>query len=148
MKNLISLFSGPSFLPTLQILIAALGVLAMLLGLHVRFRNRNAQHWSPTRGKVIFSQLQSSADNQYRLCVAFRYRVKKRSVDSHPITITVPGHPAQANRTLKRLTLGGSTVVYFDPAHPENVAVEDIPPNWFEAVAAGAALVMFAVFAF
>lgn len=148
MKTLISLFSGPSVLSTLQIFIAALGVLAILLGLHVRFRNRNAQHWTPTRGKIIFSQLQSSADNQYRLCVAFRYRVKKRSVDSHPVTVTVPAQPAQANRTLKRLAMGGSTVVYYDPAHPENVTLEDIPPNWLEAVAAGAALVMFAVFAF
>lgn len=150
MKILVTLFPNAIALTMPQILMVFLGLGAIILGLSVRFRQPPAvpRSWVVTRGKVIFSQLQSSADNRYRLCVAFRFKAKGRNVDSHPITVIVPPQPAQANRTMKRLAAGSVTRLSFDPANPENVSLDEVRSNWLEAVLAGVALVLFAFVAF
>ncbi len=149
METLKTFLATPEALPFLRSLMIVLGLAAVALGLHARLRNRHADRWPAVKGTVIHSQLESSADNQYRLSVAFRYRVKNRAIDSRPLTLTLPAAPAAANRMLKRLANGSKTVIHYDPARPENISVLSTSPgNWMEAVAAGLGLLLFALLAF
>jgi len=50
---------------------------------------------------------------------------------------------------LKRFAMGEKVTVYYDPANPQSVQVDSATAgNWLEAVAAGTALILFALLAF
>lgn len=133
----------------LRTLMIALGVLAIALGLRTRFRSRPELKWPAAAGRVVRSHLESTSGAQTRLSVAFRYKVLKRSIESRPLSVAIPTLPADANRTLKRFSNGRRVTVYYDPSNPESVQVDTTPPgNWAEAVVAGGALVLFALYAF
>ncbi len=149
MENLPSFLVSSGGVQTMRTLMVLLGILAILLGLQSLLRSRRISRWPATKGNVIRSQLESTIDAQHRLSVAFRYKVKRRYVESRPVSVAVPAAPAAANRTLKRLTNGRKVIIHYDPSNPENVVVNTASAaNWLEAVVAGGALILFSLFAF
>lgn len=149
MEMLLPFLASPSVLQTLKGLMVALGLLAVGLGLRAHYKGRSDLKWPAVTGQVIRSQLESTATAQTRLTVAFRYKVHKRSIESRPLSVEIPAAPAAANRTLERLSNGRKTTLYYDPAHPDRVQLDNPSSgNWLEAVAAGSALILFALYAF
>ncbi len=134
----------------LKLVMLLLGLVAILLGLRARFRNRHAQNWPSVPGQITRSELQSTADGQTRLNIAFRYEIDGRVIDSRPIVLTIADVGSAAiHKILKRLTMGRKVTVFYDPADPKSATVDHSPSgNWLEAVIAGLALVAFALVGF
>lgn len=149
MEMLTPFLAAQSTLQLFRAAMVVLGALAIVLGLRTRYKKRSEQKWPAVAGRVVHSHLESTAGPQTRLSVSFRYKVQKRPIESRPLSVDIPSAPAAANRTLKRLATGRRVVVHYDPTNPERVLVDTSHTgNWLEAVAAGSALILFALYAF